>query len=62
MTHPAGWGLAWFLWEQGEVLDLTRNAVGMRQGPGGAGLAFYMKDAPARAGIRPAWKLSGVPE
>lgn len=62
MTHPAGWGLAWLLGEQGEVLDVAPNAVGMRQGPGGARLAFYMKDAPARASIRPAWNLSGVPE
>lgn len=59
-TNPSGWGLAWLLTEYGEVLDVAQDAVGMRRAPDGARMALYKKQAPARAGILPAWNLSGV--
>jgi len=39
-TNSPGWGLAWLLGEHGEVLDVAPEAVGMRQGAGGARLAY----------------------
>ena len=57
MTHPPGWGLAWLLGEHGEVLDVSLDAVGMRQGPGGARLAYRRPGASARAGMVLAWLL-----
>lgn len=60
MTHPAGWGLAWLLGEHGAVLDVSPTAVGMTREAGVARLALYKLQAPARAGILPAWNLPGV--
>ena len=57
MTHPPGWGLAWLLGEHGKILDVSPDAVGMRQGPGGARLAYRRPGASARAEMVPAWLL-----
>jgi len=56
-TNPPGWGLAWLLGEHGEVLDVAPEAVGMRQGRGGARLAYRRPGASARAEVVPAWAL-----
>lgn len=39
-TNPPGWGLAWLLWEHGDVLDVRPNVIGMRRSPDGARLAY----------------------
>ena len=59
MTHPPAWGLAWLLGENGEVLDLSRDAIGMRRGPDGARLAFRRTLTATRAVAVPAWALLG---
>ena len=57
VTNPSGWGLAWLLGEAGEVLDVAPKAIGMRQRPNGARLAFRRAQAIERPGVRPAWNL-----
>ena len=56
MTHPPGWGLAWLLGEQGEVLDVAPDVIGMRREPDGARLA-YRCQVSGRGGAVPAWLL-----
>ena len=53
-ANPSGWGLAWLLWEHGDVLDIGPDVVGMRRGPGGARLAVRPRLWCERV---PAWKL-----
>jgi len=57
-ANPPGWGLAWLLGTAGEVLDVSPPVVGMTREAGGARLALYKRQVPARAGILPAWNLS----
>lgn len=59
-ANPPGWGLTWLLGAHGEVLDVSPDAVGMRQGPDGARLAYRRRSATARAGVVPAWQLIEV--
>lgn len=59
-ANPPGWGLTWLMGAHGEVLDVSPDAVGMRQGPDGARLAYRRRSAMARAGIVPAWQLIEV--
>ena len=59
-ANPPGWGLAWLLGTAGEVLDVSPAALGMTREAGGARLTLYKRQAPARAGILPAWNLPGV--
>ena len=58
-TNPPGWGLAWLLGATGELLDVAPGAVGRRRGPDGARLTFRRSGRAARAGVVPAWMLSG---
>ena len=59
-SNPPGWGLAWLLGAGGQVLDISPNAIGMTPEADGARLAFYRRQAQARAGVLPAWNLPGV--
>lgn len=56
-ANPSGWGLAWLLGVAGEALDVSAEAVRLRQGPDGARLAYRRPGASARAGTVPAWAL-----
>ena len=56
-ANPTGWGLAWLLGEAGEVLDVTPEAVGMRNRPNGARLTLRRQQAAGNAGIVAAWTL-----
>ncbi len=56
-ANPTGWGLAWLLGEAGEVLDVTSEAVGMRNRPNGARLVLRRQQAAGNAGIVAAWTL-----
>ncbi len=59
-SNPPGWGLVWVLGAHGDVLDVSPDAIGMRQGPDGARLAYRRRSAMARAGVVPAWQLIEV--
>ena len=54
-TYPPGWGLAWLLDTDGDVLDVTPDGVGMRRTPSGARLVFRRR--PRTAGVVPVWEL-----
>lgn len=56
-TNPSAWGLAWLLGEDGDLLDVGQDAVGMRRGLVGARLTFRRGYKAARAGVVPAWDL-----
>ena len=56
-TNPFGWGLAWLLGEQGEVVEVTLDRVTLRREPTGAQVAYPRPGASARASMTPAWLL-----
>ena len=56
-ANPTGWGLAWLLGEAGEVLDVTPEAIGMRNRPNGARLTLRRQQVAGHAGIVAAWTL-----
>ena len=55
-ANPTGWGLAWLLGEAGEVLDVTPEAVGMRNRPNGARLTLRRQRV-EHADVVAAWDL-----
>ena len=57
MRYPPGWSLAWLLGDQGEVLDIAPDAVGLRRQPDGARLVLLRRLGPPSAGIVPARAL-----
>ncbi len=59
-ANAAGWGLAWLLRSDGEVLNVTPDTIIMRRSLDGARLGFRRACAAARAGVVPAWALSQV--
>lgn len=60
-ANTAGQGLAWLLGEHGDVLDLSRETIGLRRYPDGARLTYRRRSAMSRAGTVPAWRLDEVP-
>lgn len=54
-TYPPGWGLAWLLDADGDVLDVMPDGVAMRRTPKGARLVFRRRALDP--GVVSAWEL-----